>query len=111
MLSDTISKIEAKLSRPVGTSSGLDDQTRTELLQLIGELKREIATVDEEQALNITGFTRESTEHAVGEAPNPELLKRSLSELAASVDGFEKSHPGLVQVVNRICTTLSNIGI
>jgi hypothetical protein len=109
MLSDTISKIEAKLQSPSG--SGVNEQTRAELLQLISELKREIATVDEEQALNITGFTRESTEHATGEAPNPELLKRSLAELAASVDGFEKSHPGLVQVVNRICTTLSNIGI
>jgi hypothetical protein len=107
MIRDTISKIEAKLHG----ANVLTDESRAELLQLLGELKREIATVDEEQARSIAGHTEHVTAQATAETHNPELLKRSLEELAASVDGFEKSHPGLVQVVNRICTTLSNIGI
>jgi hypothetical protein len=38
-------------------------------------------------------------------------MELSLKGLSSSVEGFEKSHPQLVQVVNRICTTLSNLGI
>ena len=42
---------------------------------------------------------------------NPELLKLALEGLASSVEGFEESHPHLVQIVNSICNTLSNLGI
>lgn len=107
MIRDTISKIEARLQ----DTSACSDEVRAELLQLLGELKREITNVDEERARSIAGHTEQVTAQVTDEARNPELLKRSLQELSASVDGFEKSHPGLVQVVNRICTTLSNIGI
>ena len=31
--------------------------------------------------------------------------------LSQSVEGFEESHPKLVQAVNSICTTLSDLGI
>jgi hypothetical protein len=34
-----------------------------------------------------------------------------LAGLSASVEGFEKSHPKLVEIVNRICTALSGLGI
>lgn len=107
MIRDTISKIEAKLQG----ASAISQEARAELLQLLGELKREITNVEADQARNIAGHTENVTRHATAKARNPELLKRSLQELSASVDGFEESHPGLVQVVNRICTTLSNIGI
>jgi hypothetical protein len=107
MIRDTISKIEARLQG----ANACSDEVRAELLQLLGELKREIRTVDEEQALSIAGHTEHVTVQATGEARNPELLKRSIQELSESVDGFEKSHPRLVEVVNRIATTLSNIGI
>jgi hypothetical protein len=107
MIRDTLSKIEAKLQG----ASTLTPESRAELLQLLGELKSEIGTVGEDQARSIAGHTEHVTAQATAESQNPELLKRSLEELSASVDGFEQSHPGLVQVVNRICTTLSNIGI
>lgn len=107
MIQDTIAKIETRLQ----SASAISDEARAELLQLLGELKSEIANVDTHQARNIAGHTEHVTNQATEESRNPELLKRSLQELSASVDGFEKSHPGLVQVVNRICTTLSNIGI
>ena len=42
---------------------------------------------------------------------NPQLLELSLQGLSASVTELEKSHPKLVEIVNAICTTLSNLGI
>jgi hypothetical protein len=107
MIRDTILKIEARLQE----ANTLSDEARADLISLLGELKREIASVEPELGQNIAGHTEHLTRQATEETKNPELFKRSLDELAASVDGFEKSHPGLVQVVNRICTTLSNIGI
>ena len=41
----------------------------------------------------------------------PQLLKLSLQGLSSSVEGFEGSHPNLVEIVNSICLALSNIGI
>ena len=107
MIRDTISKIEARLQG----SNALSDDARAELLSLLSELKREIGNVEPSVGQNIAGQTESLTRHATEESRNPELLKRSLDELSASVGGFETSHPGLVRVVNRICTTLSNIGI
>ena len=107
MIRDTISKIEARLQG----SNALSDDARSELLLLLGELKREIANVEPAVGQSIAGQTESLAKQATEESRNPELLKRSLDELSASVDSFETSHPGLVQVVNRICTTLSSIGI
>ena len=107
MIRETISKIEARLQG----ADACSEEVRAELLQLLGELKREISDVGEEQAMNIAGHTDHVTAQATVEPRNPELLKRSIQELSESVDGFEKSHPRLVEVVNRIATTLSNIGI
>jgi Domain of unknown function (DUF4404) len=42
---------------------------------------------------------------------NPQSLEHSLLGLRSSVDGFEQSHPKLVQIVNSISNTLSNLGI
>jgi hypothetical protein len=109
MIRDTISKIEARLQ----SANACSADARAELLQLLGELKREIGTVDEEQARTIAGHTEHLTAQAIGEESerNPESLKRGLQELGESVEGFETSHPKLVAVVNRIATTLANIGI
>ena len=107
MIRETISKIEAKLQG----ANTLTEESRAELFQLLGDLKREITGIDQEKALNIAGQTEHLTAQATADSRNPELLKNSLEELSASVAGFEQSHPGLVEVVNRICTTLANIGI
>ena len=45
------------------------------------------------------------------EERDPALVETSLKDLSQSVAGFEESHPKLVQAVNSICTTLSNLGI
>jgi hypothetical protein len=110
MIEDTLSNIEAKIR---GSESIKDDRKR-ELLQMLATLKSEISTLsrtDSEQAQSIAKFTDLSAHEATRSEQNPELLKLSLKGLSSSVEGFEKSHPQLVQIVNAISTMLSNAGI
>ena len=86
MIENTIGEIEAKIH---GADS-VNDEHKRELLQLLAKLKIEIAGRDKQ---NLTP------------------LKHSVEELRASVEGFEQSHPKLVQAVNGISNTLSNLGI
>ena len=110
MIRDTIGKIEERLR---GAES-VNDENRAELLKLLATLKAEVSDLSEtdaEQAQSIAGFTAVSAHEAIREDKNPELAELSLKGLSSSVQGFEESHPKLVQVVNSICTTLSNLGI
>ena len=110
MIQETISKIEAQIRN----SGAVKTEDKSELLNLLATLKAEMAEVARthgEQAQSIAGFTAVSTHEATREEPNPHLLKLSLEGLSSSVRGFEDSHPRLVQIVNAISTTLSNLGI
>jgi uncharacterized protein DUF4404 len=111
MIKDTIGQIEARIQSAEAIK---DDQRRRELLQLLGTLKSEIAQLSKthgEQAQSIAGFTDLSTYEATRAERNPQLLKLSLEGLGESVQGFERSHPRLVQIVNAISSTLANLGI
>src|SRR5438045_9288760 len=110
MIEDTIGKIEAKIQN----AETIKEDRRHELLQLLGTLKSEVAELSKthgEQAQSIAGFTEISTHEATRAEQNPALLKLSLEGLSSSVEGFEESHPQLVQIVNSISSTLSNLGI
>ena len=110
MIEDTIGKIEERIR---GTEA-IREERRDELLQLLGTLKSEVAALSKthgEQAESIAGFTDLSTHEATRAEQDPELLKLSLEGLGSSVRGFEESHPRLVQIVNAISSTLSNLGI
>ena len=110
MIEDTVSKIEAKIR----AADAIKDERKRELLELLGTLKSEVAELSEthgEQAQSIAGFTEVSAHEATRSEQNPELLSLSLKGLSSSVEGFEKSHPRLVQIVNAISNTLSNLGI
>ena len=110
MINDTLTKIETRLEN----AGSLGEETRRELLHLITTLKQEISDLsktDADQAQSIAGFAEASTHEAIRATRKPELLTYSLEGLSASVEGFEESHPHLVQIVNRICATLSNLGI
>ena len=110
MIEDTIGKIEARIQ---GVET-VKEERRQELLQLLGTLKSEVAELSKthgEQAQSIAGFTEVSAHEATRAEQNPELLKLSLQGLGSSVQGFEESHPHLVQIVNAISSTLSNLGI
>jgi len=110
MIEKTIGEIEAKIR---GAEAVSEDHKR-ELLQLLGQLKSEVGTLaktNDEQANSIAGFTQVSAHEATRTQQNPQLLDHSIQGLRSSVDGFEKSHPKLVQIVNAISNTLSNLGI
>ena len=110
MIHDTIGKIEERIRK----AEAIKDESKTEFLSLLSNLKAEVANLsstDAEQAQSIAGFTAVSAHEATRPEKNPELVQLSLKGLASSVEGFEQSHPKLVQVVNSISTTLSNLGI
>jgi hypothetical protein len=110
MIENTIGEIEAKIH----SSSSISDERKRELLQLLGTLKSEIGTLaqtDNEQASSIANFAQASTHEATREKQNPLTLELSLKGLSSSVNGFEQSHPRLVQIVNSISKTLADLGI
>jgi uncharacterized coiled-coil DUF342 family protein len=85
MIETTIAELEAKIR-----SESIAEDRKRELLQLLAQLKTEIATRDQQ---------------------NLKPLKNSVEELRAAAQGFEQSHPKLVQAVHSISNTLSNLGI
>ena len=104
MIEKTISEIEAK----VREAASVGGDRKQELLDLLEKLKTEVTTLaktNEEQADSIAGFTRLSTHEATRKEQNPELLQHSVAGLRSSVEGFEQSHPRLVQIVNSISNT------
>ena len=110
MIKETISNIEAKIQN----AESIKSEKKRELLQLLGTLKSEVdalSKTDDEQAHSIAGFTDLSAHEATRSTQNPALLELSLKGLSSSVAGFENSHPRLVQIVNSISQTLSNLGI
>ena len=103
-----------KIENRIQAAESINEQRRQELLELVGTLKAEVAELSKthgEQAQSIAGFTELSTHEATRTEQNPQLLKLSLEGLNSSVGGFEQSHPRLVQIVNAISSTLSNLGI
>ena len=110
MIEDTLAKIEARLAK----AGVLAKDQRTELLGLLSTLRTEIGELSKthsEQAQSITAFTEVSTHEATRVERNPQLLQLSVQGLSASVQGFEGSHPKLVEIVNAISLMLSNSGV
>ena len=110
MIENTLKEIEARLAQ----TGAMTPESRVALLRLLATLKSEITALSEtdaDRARSIAGFTQVSTHEATRREKNPELLELALEGLASSVEGFEESHPHLVQIVNSICNTLSNLGI
>jgi prefoldin subunit 5 len=110
MNESNLNEIEEKIR---GAKS-ISEERKRELLQLLGTLKSEIAELSrthDEQAQSIAGFAELSAHEATRRQQNPQSLQHSLAGLRSSVEGFEKSHPQLVRIVNNISNTLSNLGI
>ena len=110
MIEKTIGEIEAKIR---GAES-VSDERKRELLSLLATLKTEVGTLEKthrEQALSIAEFAKISAHEATRGEQSPELRELSVRGLQSSVEGFEKSHPQLVEIVHRISSLLSNFGI
>lgn len=110
MIPERIAQIEATLK----TATNIPDATRQELLGLLAGLKSEVAPLvatHGESADQITGHADAAVQAAVRRDEQPEEAAQAVEGLAASVRDFEISHPRLVQIVDRIALTLSNMGI
>jgi len=110
MIEDTLKKIAARIQ----AADTIEVGRKAELLRLVDTLRTEVAALSDthgEHAESITGFTESSAREATRAEPQPRLLELSLAGLTSSVEGFEQSHPRLVQVVNAISTALANLGI
>jgi Mg2+ and Co2+ transporter CorA len=110
MIEKTISEIEAQ----IGGASAVSAERKAELLKLLGTLKTEVAELSKthgEQADSIAGFAKVSAHEATRTEQNPQLRELSIKGLESSTGGFEQSHPRLVQIVNAISKTLSDLGI
>ena len=110
MIKQTIQEIEARLQK----ADSIEEKNKAELLHLVTTLKSEVEQLSRthgEQAQSIVGFTQVSAHEATRDERDPILVKLAVDGLAASVAELESTHPKLVEIVNRICVTLSNIGI
>jgi hypothetical protein len=110
MIEKTITEIEAQ----IGGAEAVSAERKQELLKLLATLKTEVAELSKthgEQADSIAGFAKLSAHEATRTTQNPQLRELSNQGLRSSVEGFEQSHPRLVQIVNRISQTLSDLGI
>ena len=110
MNESTLNEIEAKIR----SADKISDERKRELLQLLATLKTEVGALSKthgEQAESIAQFAKISAHEATRWKQSPELRELSVRGLQSSVEGFEKSHPHLVEIVNRISNTLSNLGI
>ena len=110
MIQDHLDKIEERLKQ----SETVKESDKAELLILLKTLRTEIAGLSQthyEQAESITGFAELSAREATRSEKNPVLLNLSIEGLASSVQGFETSHPRLVEIINTFSTMLSNLGI
>lgn len=109
-IEQTIEQLETRIR----SAESIKPERKEELLELLGSLKSEVAEFSRthgEHAESIAGFTELSTYEATRSEQNPRLLDLSLQGLTSSVEGFEESHPRLVQLVNALSQTLSNLGI
>lgn len=110
MIPERIDRLEDGLRK----ADDLPAESREELLQLVRELRQELAPLADQHsddAGNIAAFAEASLSGARGDRRNPTLVGAAIGDLTASVEKFEASHPRLVDVVNRIAVALANMGI
>jgi hypothetical protein len=110
MIDETLAKIEERI-RGAGS---LPEERKAELLELFTQLRGEVthlSQTDREAARVIASHTQRSAEKATAARADRTQVQESLKSLAESVEEFEESHPRLVALVDRICVTLSGMGI
>ncbi|HUN54860.1 MAG TPA: DUF4404 family protein [Smithella sp.] len=110
MIQDRLDKIEERLKQ----NQAVKESDKAELLDLLKSLRTEITDLSKtrhEQAESVAGFAELSAREATRKEKNPELISLSIKGLTSSVQDFEVSHPQLVEIINRFCTMLSNLGI
>ena len=85
MTDQTFNELETKIRAAVS-----EPARQAELLELLARLKSELAEAHRTNLLS---------------------LKHPMEDLRSSVEGFEQSHPRLVQAVSKVTQTLADLGI
>ena len=106
----SLKKIET-IEKKIETTSQIDAKTKGDLLELLRSLKSELKEVHPETAHNIADKTNISAGKVLSSDNKKNELQEDIDGLQETVGEFEASHPKLVQVVNRLCMMLSDIGI
>ena len=109
----TLKKIEA-IEKKIQEASQVDAKSKEDLLDLMSDLKNELAHLKKSHANSahdIADKTQTSTEQILDKDSQKEQLQKDIDGLQLSVEEFEVSHPKLVQIINRLCMMLSDIGI
>ena len=109
----SLKKIEA-IEKKIEATSQIDAKIKENLLDLMRSLKTELADLKEihpTTAHNIADKTQVSTEQVLASNSKQNELQNNIDGLQVTVEEFEVSHPKLVQIVNRLCIMLSDIGI
>ena len=100
-----------KITNKLQQADGLDAASRQELLGMLEALKAEMGSLGDEHAESIASFAGAAAHEATRSSRNPNLLQHAVDGLAESVKELESDHPKTVEIVNGICTMLSNLGI
>ena len=104
----------AKLETTLRDNPSIPEGTRQELLELVAGLKAEVVPLVDthgETAHEIAGSAEAAVHAAVRREEEPEQAVQAVQGLADSVREFEATHPRLVEIVDRLALTLSNMGI
>ncbi|MCH2206168.1 MAG: DUF4404 family protein [Lentisphaerales bacterium] len=110
MIEEKLNRIEEKIRQ----APSMQDENKESVLNLLEDLKEELQSVSREDSerLSSTGsFAEAGTNEVVREGGDKGILDIALNGVRESVKEFEESHPKLVQVMNSICTQLSNSGL
>ena len=110
MISERLAKIESTLR----DNASIPDATRQELLGLLAGLKNEVTPLLETHGANareIAGNAADAVQASIQRDEQPEQAAQAVQGLAASVREFEATHPRLVEIVDQLALTLSNMGI
>jgi hypothetical protein len=110
MISERLAKIEATLQN----HASIPEATRQELLDLLAGLKAEVTPLlatHGETAHEIAGNAEAAVHASIHREEQPQEAEQAVRGLADSVREFEATHPRLVEVVDQLALTLSNLGI
>ncbi|QSH40321.1 DUF4404 family protein [Lentisphaerota bacterium ZTH] len=104
-----------KIKKEIQGASHIDDTCREKLLGIVGDLEKELSSLDashKTSADKLAEKAHESTMQAIKDSGSrQDELDQEIEGLKNAVDEFEVTHPKLVQLVNRFCMMLSDIGI
>jgi len=109
-LKKSIARVESSIKK----MKAVDGKKKKELIKVLNTLESEVEKLSKthtDHARSIAGFTEIATHESTRREKARDLQELSLDGLASSVEGFEVSHPKLVDTVNRVCMLLSGIGI